>query len=273
MRQVTKPTILIALAVAAICAGVWIAQASDPGPAATYRTRVIDQREEGEVVVNGQVAIRIRSAAGGYSAAERAKRVSERLEEAMAKGLKPSQITAGTANGEAAVLANGLLLMTADRFHAQTNGTAPERLAATWAGNLRRALGGKEPMTEPALGAAAARANSEPIGGSGGQMAANVTASPQHNSPYWSDWSTGAKKYVPIVSVGSPGVAIGAAQVQGPAAQVAKVKAVAELIVTLKGDAFRMKVYVPVDSISLTNFHRVQGCSVAAFVDIRVLKL
>ena len=274
MRHMTRGTTFIVLAVAAVFAALWIAYASDPGSAAaTYRTRIMDQREEGEVIVNGRVAIRIRSAAGGYTAAERAQRVSERLNAAMTRGLEPDDITTGMVNGEAAVLADGELLVTADRFHAQINGTTPMRLAGVWAHNIRRALESDGPtgMTEPTPLSAEPGGSSEPASSEPGEPAGTVTATPLQQQ-YYPDWSTGAKKYVPILSVGKPGVRVGAAQVQGPAAQVKKVKAVAQLDLIFRG-SFRMKVYVPVDSISLTSLRRVQGCSVAALVDIRILGL
>jgi len=278
MRHTTKRAALILLLLAAISAGLWIAFAGDSGSAAAaYRTRVLDEREEGEVIVNGKVAIRIRSAAGGFSAAERAQRVAERLDEAIANGLKPDDITTGTVAGEAAVLAGDTLLVTADRFHAQTNGTTPARLAAVWANNLRRALAQEAPAPEAVEVSTTtgeegvAAAESEPAGNDSGTAADTLTAIP--SAQYYPDWSAGAKKYVPILSVGNNGARVGAAQVQGPKEQVAKVKAAAELELAMRGGAFRMKVYIPIDSISITNLHRVQGCSVAGFVDIQILKL
>jgi len=76
-------------------------------------------------------------------------------------------------------------------------------------------------------------------------------------------WAEGGRKIVPILSVGNPGVHVGVAQVVGPAAQVEKVKAVAQLELEFKR-AFRIRVYVPVSSIRTDKLERVQGCSVWA---------
>ena len=82
-------------------------------------------------------------------------------------------------------------------------------------------------------------------------------------------------KVVPILSlaigVGNPGGAyIGAAQVSGPAAAVARVQAVALLEADFQ-TAFRIKAYVPVDNLKPWEaFRRVPGVGVSAIVDIRI---
>jgi len=84
-------------------------------------------------------------------------------------------------------------------------------------------------------------------------------------------------KVVPILSVGigiastNPGAYIGAAQVQGPAAAVNKVEAVAQIEGALF-DAIRLKGLVPVDSLNpiAGNLHRVYGVGVTALVDFRI---
>jgi hypothetical protein len=84
-------------------------------------------------------------------------------------------------------------------------------------------------------------------------------------------------KVVPILSVGlgiasnNPGSYIGAAQVQGPAAAVNKVEAVAQ-IETSMFSAVRLKGLVPVDSLNpiAGNLHRVYGVGVTAIVDFQL---
>lgn len=84
-------------------------------------------------------------------------------------------------------------------------------------------------------------------------------------------------KVVPILSVGvgiissNPGSYIGAAQVQGPAAAVNKVEAVAQIEGSFLS-AVRLKGLVPVDSLNpiAGNLHRVYGVGVTAIVDFQL---
>ncbi len=85
------------------------------------------------------------------------------------------------------------------------------------------------------------------------------------------DWTGTAQKWVPIFSLESGGVYVGAAQIAGPPAQVAKVKGVAELRLNFQNLA-RIYAYIPVSTISLTKLDRVQGVSVWATGDIRLVK-
>ena len=203
---------------------------------ASARTRTWGDREEGEVLVNGKVVMRIRSAAGGYSATQRAEAVAARLNSAFASGATWQDFKVGEVNRETAVLGkDGQLIVTADRFHAQANGTTPTLLARAWDANLVQALGGE------------------------------VAAVTEAASPDQVSWERQADKIVPIFSIGTPGVSIGAARVVGPSVQVGKVKAVAQVEVQFK-EVVRGRVYIPVSSIS-TRLDRVQGTSVEALID------
>jgi len=84
-------------------------------------------------------------------------------------------------------------------------------------------------------------------------------------------WEESGRKVVPIVSVGNPGVHIGVAQVVGPKAQVENVKAAVQLALEFKR-VFRIRVYVPVSSVRTDKLYRVQGCSVWALGELRVVK-
>jgi hypothetical protein len=84
-------------------------------------------------------------------------------------------------------------------------------------------------------------------------------------------------KVVPILSVGTgilssnPGSYIGAAQVQGPAAAVNKVQAVAQIEGSFLS-AVRVRGLIPVDSLNPVpgNIHRVYGVGVTALVDLQL---
>ncbi len=82
-------------------------------------------------------------------------------------------------------------------------------------------------------------------------------------------------KVVPVLSISigvqAPGGAyVGAAQISGPAAAVARVEAVALLEADFQ-TAFRIKAYVPVDNLKPWEaFRRVPGVGVSAIIDLRI---
>lgn len=198
---------------------------------ATARQATVGGRQVGEVLVGGQVVLRIRTAAGGLSPYRRAQTVAERLEMLMGDSLQPEDITTGIMNGMEAVVAGGQVLVTADAAHARINGTSPTELAETWAGNLRTAFGGT------ALAATASQPTSQ--------------------------------KIVPIISACS-GVRIGGAQVTGPRDRVDDVVAVGQIEGTF-GSSVRARVLVPVSSENVVQrISRVPQTSVTALVDIRL---
>jgi len=77
-------------------------------------------------------------------------------------------------------------------------------------------------------------------------------------------------RVVPILSVGN-GVHIGAGQVSGPAEQVARVQAVAQLEGEFFAGVVRANELVPIDSLDPTKgLRRVQGVGVSAILDFRL---
>ncbi|MCX6374448.1 MAG: hypothetical protein NTU88_00155 [Armatimonadetes bacterium] len=77
-------------------------------------------------------------------------------------------------------------------------------------------------------------------------------------------------KVVPIISIGQ-GAYAGAAQVSGPAAQIDKVKAVAQFETNMAGKTFRIKALVPVESKDIVkDLKRVSGVGVSAMIDVRL---
>jgi len=198
---------------------------------AMAREATISGRQVGEVIVDGDVVLRIRSAAGGLSAYRRGQIVADRLNLLTGDSTKPEEITTGIVNGQEVVLAGGQILVTADTTHARLNGTTPTILANQWAGNLRVAFGGEE--------------------------LAVVAATPT------------AEKIVPIISLGQ-GTRIGGAQVTGPKNRVSEVVAVAQIEGTFQG-AVRVRILVPVSSENIVEkISRVPQTSVTALVDIKI---
>lgn len=80
--------------------------------------------------------------------------------------------------------------------------------------------------------------------------------------------TTYTTKVVPIVSVGMNGY-IGAAQVTGPASEVERVEAVAQLEASFNNVA-RVKGLVPIDSKNPVNASRIQGVGVSAIIDLKI---
>lgn len=217
------------------------------------RTRSLTDRQEGEVLIGDRVVIRVRTGAGGLSAAERAELMARRLKELVDRGAGPSDVTTSSLGGEAVVLVKGELVATADRFHADVNGTTPRRLAESWASNIRQAL--QEGMKVKA-----------------GQPLRAGTATPE---PEWNSQAPRQieepvdNKIVPILSGGN-GLRVGVARVSGPAREVAQVKAVAQLEDEFKKIA-RVRVWVPVSSEDvIREIRRVDRVSVTAFADVRL---
>jgi len=232
MRKCRLRLVAAASALVLLAAGAALLAAAQ----ATARTRTYGDREEGEVVVNGAVVMRIRSAAGGYSATQRAEQVADRLNRSFAAGITWKDFRVGEMNRETAVLdSRGELIATADRFHAQANGTTPFLLARAWDTNLVQALGGEVPRDAPTAAASEV------------------------------SWEAQDNKVVPIFSIGTPGISIGAARVSGPKVEVSRVKAVAQVEAEFQ-NVLRAHVFVPVSSIS-TKLDRVQGVSVSALID------
>jgi len=116
-------------------------------PAVTASENRLAGRSVGEVLLNGQVVFRIRTAAGGYSPVQRAQMVADRLALLMGDSLDPEDITTGRANDQYVVLAEGEVVITADPAHARLNQTTPVQLSELWAQRLANAVAGR-PVAE-----------------------------------------------------------------------------------------------------------------------------
>jgi hypothetical protein len=228
---------------------------------ATARTRSEGDREEGEVLVGDTVVMRIRTAAGGLSAGARAQQVADRLNKSFADGLTWRDFRVSNVNHETALVdSRGRLIVTADRFHAQANGTTPFLLARGWDANLVQAMGGDPSAVAPpqpppsGAGAPASAAAPQPVAATPGEPAVS--------------WENQDTKDVPIFSIGTPGISLGLARVTGPTVQVGRVKAVAQLEAEFK-NVLRARLFIPVSSIS-AKIDRVQGVSVAGLIDYNI---
>lgn len=90
----------------------------------------------------GQVVMRIRTGAAGYTAEQRAAAVRTRLTPILSlPRLAASDVTVQTPNpNQANILVRGHLLLTVDKSLAQANGEKPQQLAQAWAANLRQTI-------------------------------------------------------------------------------------------------------------------------------------
>lgn len=242
MRRLRNRLLLLALALVAVVAVASIVYAAT----ATSRAVTIDNREVGEVLVDGRVVIRIRQAAGGYSPAKRAESVADRLNDAIEANTSPDRVRIRYAAGQPVVAAGNQDIITVTRAEAQAAGSSQDGLARAWADNVRQALGGAPAESTPS------------------------TSSTTASNANYAEWEGQANKVVPILSAGTPGISIGAARVTGPQAKVDQTKAVAQIEAEFRGVA-RIRAFIPVSDLNITRPRRVQGVSVNALIDMRVV--
>lgn len=106
----------------------------------TSKERSVAGKPEGEVLLGDTVVTRIRSAAGGKSAPQRAATAASRLSDALRTGNPtPEDFRVAQMNGQYVVKAGDELIVTADSYHARVNGTTPLQLATQWRNNLANA--------------------------------------------------------------------------------------------------------------------------------------
>jgi len=206
-----------------------------------------------QVLVGSALVIELVRSAGGYSPLERAAAIADRLEETLESELRPSDLSVSRIGGGHALYGRDRMIAAAYAVDAGAAETTTRRLALKWRDNLAAALTGSD---TPATTGPATASGSPSVAATGrGEV----------------DWSGTAQKWVPIFSLETEGLYVGAAQVAGPTAQVEKVKGVAELRLDFQGVA-RIYAYVPTSTISLTKLERVQGVSVWATGDLQLVE-
>ncbi|HHX39594.1 MAG TPA: hypothetical protein GX715_06480 [Armatimonadetes bacterium] len=106
----------------------------------TARAQSIAGQPTGEVLLGETVVTRIRSAAGGKTAPERAEIAAARLSGALSTGNPtPEEFRVAQMNDQYVVAVRDELIVTADTYHAKVNGTTPVQLATQWRDNLAQA--------------------------------------------------------------------------------------------------------------------------------------
>lgn len=107
----------------------------------TARETLLNGKKVGEVVVNGQVAVRLRTSFDGLPPLQRAEQAAARLKRAIATpGFHPSSIRVEKVTDGIALVANDKVLCIADEAQAQMLKTTPTKLAQSWAAALKKAL-------------------------------------------------------------------------------------------------------------------------------------
>lgn len=255
---------MIALALFAVLA----AAAAFSSPEVSFRSAERDGARVAEVLIGERPVIVLRTPAGGYSPLERAEIVTNRLRAALATEVKPEEVTVSSIPSGAALSIRGEMIVAIYQPEADAHGATPTALARLWRDNILLALGHEvvEPQSDQAIAEE-------------GQATEQAAPTPGEASPQETgetpaadvvDWTGSAQKWVPVFSLETEGARIGMAQIAGTTAQVDRVKGVYELRLDFERIG-RIYAYIPVGTLSITKLDRVQGVSVWALADIKVL--
>jgi len=255
---------MIALALFAVLA----AAAAFSSPEVSFRSAERDGARVAEVLRGERPVIVLRTPAGGYSPLERAEIVTNRLRAALATEVKPEEVTVSSIPSGAALSIRGEMIVAIYQPEADAHGATPTALARLWRDNILLALGHEvvEPQSDQAIAEE-------------GQATEQAAPTPGEASPQETgetpaadvvDWTGSAQKWVPVFSLETEGARIGMAQIAGTTAQVDRVKGVYELRLDFERIG-RIYAYIPVGTLSITKLDRVQGVSVWALADIKVL--
>lgn len=114
-------------------------QPTAAAPQATCEMREVDGQSVGEVLVNGEVALRIRVAVGEFDVDERCQQVVDRVNELLSsKGITDPR--PDVSDGQVIVREGSTTLVTVTDDAARLNQTSRSYLAWQWANNMRKAL-------------------------------------------------------------------------------------------------------------------------------------
>jgi hypothetical protein len=107
----------------------------------TSRESVLSGKKVGEVLVNGQVAIRLRTTYQDMPPLQRAEQAVGRLKRLLAAGsFTPGQLRVTKAGSEVVLAAADKVICVADAPQAKLLGTTPTELAKNWGMSLKKAL-------------------------------------------------------------------------------------------------------------------------------------
>jgi hypothetical protein len=190
------------------------------------------------VLVEGKVVFRYWTAPEGLTPQDRANVAAQKLRDTLAADSDWRQFHVQPSGGGQGIYGKQGLVALVSQEDAQAADRSVLNLALDWRDNLALALGGEPPK--------------------------------RGEEGYYPIWEGAKQKWVPILDVSNNGVHVGAAQIAGPEVQVDKCKAVALLGLKFKGVA-RVKVYVPIPNYNVLKLDRVQGVSVWATGDVKIV--
>jgi hypothetical protein len=257
MQKSYKIPILVAAGIFTVLA----VAAAYTSPAVSFQSAQRKGARVGEVLIAARPVIVLSTAAGGLTPLERAEVVAGRLRTALASEVKPAEVTVSNLPTGAGLSIRDQLIVAVYQGEANAHQATPTALAKLWRENILLALGYQETdLTPPADPPQQAQEPAQP----------KPAQQPAPPPPHYADWTGSAQKWVPVLSVEREGIQVGMAQVAGPPGPLDEVKAVYQLRLDFRSIG-RAYVYVPVRTISVTKINRVQGVSVWALADIKVL--
>jgi len=106
----------------------------------TSREATLSGRKVGEVLINGQVAIRFRTSYHGLPPLQRAEQAVGRIKRLLAGDFTPGQLRVTKVDSEVVLAAADKVICVADAPQARLVGTTPIELAKNWGASLKKAL-------------------------------------------------------------------------------------------------------------------------------------
>ena len=239
------------------------------GPLAEVEKLIVDEAEQGIVILGYNQPLHIQTSAGGLSGYERAVSVAAGLNDGLSAGLRGDQIQAVEQAGTWLVMAGTASLVVTNQEEADIWGLSSAELADIWAVNLAIAVdqawetpAEQQPTEEEMAEEGPAETEEEVTEEQPGEEEAGAEQEWQPEEPY-------KDKIVPIVSVGL-GKRIGIARVNGPQSKVNQVQAVAQLETKYR-DQLDVEIYVPISTkVPGRTLARIQGVGVTGVGDLRI---
>ena len=265
MTRRFKPSVALAAVLIAALAAAAFSAAN-----VTFSEAERSGQPAGEVYIGDSLVMVLLTSAGGYAPDDRAEIIAGRLAEMLAQDPAPDTIRVFPAGGATDLYIGDRWLTTASQNEANAHGTTPAALAILWRHNIVAAISPEQAATAAAAEAAPETAAPEGTAAPQTDVAPEEAAALQPASPEEIDWTGTAQKWVPVFSLETEGARIGFAQVAGTPAQVGRVKGVVQLRLEYRNIG-RIYAYIPVATLSFTKLDRVQGVSVWALADVRVL--
>ncbi len=238
-----------------------VAEAQDgqaaAGPVVADRANTIDGNTVGEVLVNEEIVIRMRTSAGGFTAPERAMIIAQRLQNWLSGSYSPYDLAVREGDyGSAQLRAAGNLIVDVNPDEANALGSSPTGLAEAWKANVQTALG-----VEPAPPETVADTGEQVAEDTGGEAADEQATTPAQERTV--DYGS---KIVPILSVGG-NTRIGGARLNGPESKLDEVVACTQLETKFQ-DFLEIDIYVPVKTRG--GLDRVQQVGVTGLGDLEL---